>query len=70
MRIEADNIHIVAISNALGVNIKVANLDTSETEGGVINYHEFTPMDPVEDVANPPEIVLLYRPGHYDVLYF
>ncbi|TPX48093.1 hypothetical protein SeMB42_g01662 [Synchytrium endobioticum] len=69
MQIEADNIHIVAISNALGVNVKVANLDTSETDGEVINYHEFTHMDSIQGVKNEPEVHLLYRPGHYDILY-
>ncbi|TPX32603.1 hypothetical protein SmJEL517_g04329 [Synchytrium microbalum] len=68
MAVESDNIHIVAMSSALGVNIKVANLDLAETSGGDINYHEFSPMDPV-DIPNQPEVVLMYRPGHYDVIY-
>jgi hypothetical protein len=52
--------------NAMGcVNVKIANLDASI---GELNYHEFSPME----AARPellPVIELLFRPGHYDVLY-
>lgn len=64
--IEADQPHIVAIANALGVTIKIANLDPTVTDG--VNYHELSPMEPLA-VDDSPEVVLLYRPGHYDILY-
>ncbi|KND03028.1 uncharacterized protein SPPG_02098 [Spizellomyces punctatus DAOM BR117] len=68
MNIEADQPHIVAISNALGITIRIANLDPTPTDAGV-NYHELSPMEPLEVPGDVPEVVLLYRPGHYDVLY-
>lgn len=64
---EADNVHIVAISNAFGIDINVANLDGS---AGNLNYHEFSPMiPPANESEKPPPVTLLYRPGHYDILY-
>ena len=65
MGIESDQIHIVAMSNALGLKIKIANLDPAPTD---LNFHEISPMEPLQ-VEKQPEIHLLYRPGHYDVLY-
>ncbi|KAJ8324386.1 hypothetical protein QVD99_002418 [Batrachochytrium dendrobatidis] len=67
MNVESDQIHIVAMANIFQVDIRIANLDTSvATEG--INFHEISPMEPMQ-VDQPPTITLLYRPGHYDVLY-
>lgn len=57
---ESDHIHIIALTNALGAGIRVAYLDRGE--GGKINCHDFP-----EGCA--PQITLLYRPGHYDILY-
>ena len=68
MNVESDQIHIVAMSNALGIDIKIANLDPSPTHGKGINYHEISPMEP-SNVSDAPVITLLYRPGHYDILY-
>ncbi|XP_072993493.1 uncharacterized protein [Typha latifolia] len=136
MGIEVDNVHIIALSNALRVPIRLENLDTSLLSGTVqLNHHDFTPelistsstvsdtlpsfsrktcsssttsisaADPsrssdaaeihatdVRGTATLPEIgsseksgsstsnisssdqqvpyvILLYRPGHYDILY-
>ncbi|KAI8916152.1 peptidase C65 Otubain-domain-containing protein, partial [Gorgonomyces haynaldii] len=66
MGVESDQIHIVAMVNVFGIECKIANLDTTESSG--INYHEISPMEPIQ-VDNAPSISLLYRPGHYDVLY-
>ncbi|KAJ3414683.1 OTU domain, ubiquitin aldehyde binding [Chytridiales sp. JEL 0842] len=65
MNIEADHVQIVAIANALGLKIKVANLDLS---GSTLNYHEFEPMEPCP-ISDQPTIQLLFRPGHYDLIY-
>ncbi len=65
MHVESDQIHIVAMANAFGISIKVANLDASICEG--INYHEITSMFGLVDDAFV--VSLLYRPGHYDILY-
>ncbi|KAJ3224273.1 OTU domain, ubiquitin aldehyde binding [Clydaea vesicula] len=67
MNIEADNPQIVALVNALGLNVKIANLDTSLTQNGEENYHDFSPFESVVD--NIPTVTLLFRPGHYDILY-
>ncbi|KAJ3055585.1 hypothetical protein HK097_010009 [Rhizophlyctis rosea] len=67
INVEADQIQITAMANLLGVRIKVANLDPTSTPDG-INYHDMEPMDPLP-VDDQTSIVLLYRPGHYDVLY-
>ncbi|GLU06296.1 hypothetical protein SLE2022_233390 [Rubroshorea leprosula] len=78
---ESDHVHITALSDALGVPIRVVYLDRStcdSSNGGVsVNHHDFTPTI---SVTNPeakscgtkalkPFITLLYRPGHYDILY-
>ncbi|CAK9177402.1 unnamed protein product [Ilex paraguariensis] len=77
---ESDHVHITALSDALGVPIRVVYLDRSSCDnGGVsVNHHDFThvtgdlPAD-AATVGDPktinPFITLLYRPGHYDILY-
>ncbi|KAJ3294259.1 OTU domain, ubiquitin aldehyde binding [Borealophlyctis nickersoniae] len=65
--VEADQIQIAAISNAFGIPIHIANLDPTQTAGEV-NYHEITPMEPLP-VDQQYSVVLLYRPGHYEILY-
>eukprot|EP00842_Homolaphlyctis_polyrhiza_P006448 jgi/Hompol1/6804/HPOL_002290-RA len=67
MNVESDQIHIVAMAHIFGLEIRVANLDTTATDSG-INYHNITPFDPILG-DNVPTISLLYRPGHYDILY-
>ncbi|CAL0334379.1 unnamed protein product [Lupinus luteus] len=74
---ESDHVHITALSDALGVPIRVVYLDRSSCDtGGVsVNHHDFMPVD--GDLTNAsgssekknPFITLLYRPGHYDILY-
>lgn len=76
MGCESDHVHIVALTDALGVGVRVEYLDRSEEEGaaegggggsggGNPNHHDFVP----EGAGSPPSVVLLYRPGHYDILY-
>ena len=57
---EADHLHITALTNALGVCVSVCYMD--RTDGGQVNDHRF-PED------GTPRVHLLYRPGHYDILY-
>ncbi|XAR65841.1 Ubiquitinyl hydrolase 1 [Bertholletia excelsa] len=88
---ESDHVHITALSDALGVAIRVVYLDRSSCEsggggggGGVgvvgVNHHDFIPtllsagasdggVSGQETNVKPPFITLLYRPGHYDILY-
>ena len=82
MGCESDHVHVVALTDALGVAVRVEYLDRSEEEdgggsggsgggtggggsGGSPNHHDFVP----EGASAPPRVVLLYRPGHYDILY-
>ncbi|CAH8349888.1 unnamed protein product [Eruca vesicaria subsp. sativa] len=72
---ESDHIHITALSDALGVAIRVVYLDRSscDTGGVTVNHHDFVPVgtndEKKEASAAAPFITLLYRPGHYDILY-
>ncbi|KAI3467808.1 hypothetical protein Pfo_024471 [Paulownia fortunei] len=75
---ESDHVHITALSDALGVPIRIVYLDRSYDDKGSVsvNHHDFTPV--ASDLTNAntggtqaldPFITLLYRPGHYDILY-
>ncbi|KAB5573265.1 hypothetical protein DKX38_000459 [Salix brachista] len=75
---ESDHMHITALSDALGVPIRVVYLDRSSCDaGGVsVNHHNFVPAPgnlPSGSSASSesinPFITMLYRPGHYDILY-
>lgn len=57
---ESDHIHIIALTSYLGVGVRVVYLDRGENQK--VNHHDFPE-------GMPPQIALLYRPGHYDVLY-
>ena len=69
---ESDHIHIVALSDALGVPLRVMYLDGSpagfdgavDAEAGTVPHHDFVP----EGCSKEPLFTLLYRPGHYDIL--
>ncbi|KAH6771115.1 ubiquitin thioesterase otubain-like protein [Perilla frutescens var. hirtella] len=71
---ESDHVHITALSDTLGVAIRIVYLDRSHDDKGSVsvNHHDFTPAahDLTDGgVALKPFIILLYRPGHYDILY-
>ncbi|XP_027360369.1 ubiquitin thioesterase otubain-like isoform X2 [Abrus precatorius] len=74
---ESDHVHITALSDALGIPIRVVYLDRSSCDtGGVsVNHHDFMPVAgdlpnaSCSSEKNDPFITLLYRPGHYDILY-
>ncbi|XP_028665314.1 ubiquitin thioesterase OTUB1b [Erpetoichthys calabaricus] len=57
---ESDHIHIIALAQALNVSILVEYMDRGE--GGTVNHHVFPE-------GSDPHVYLLYRPGHYDILY-
>ena len=57
---ESDHIHITALTAALGVSVRVVYMDRGE--GGQVNHHDFPE-------GTPPRLHVLYRPGHYDILY-
>jgi len=60
---EADNVEIEALSRALQLNIDVAYLNGGRGDG-VIDFIKFR-HDLIPE-ASP--LILLYRPGHYDIL--
>ena len=74
---ESDHVHIIALSDALGVPIRVVYLDRSTGAGDVaVNHHDFVPsagcLPSSSDGSSEtikPIVTLLYRPGHYDILY-
>jgi ubiquitin thioesterase protein OTUB1 len=79
---ESDHVHIIALSDALGVPIQVMYLDRSSCDSGnlSVNHHDFIPAANSSEgegdaamssttAAEKPYITLLYRPGHYDILY-
>ncbi|GBC04223.1 hypothetical protein RclHR1_05580008 [Rhizophagus clarus] len=66
---EADHIHVIALTKALKVPVEIAYMSGSDAMEQV-NFHEFYPDEDVEKGTVPLKpLVLLYRPGHYDILY-
>lgn len=71
---ESDHVHIIALSDALGVPVRVVYLDRSSCDTGAVsvNHHDFIPSALSKGGSGSeinPYITLLYRPGHYDILY-
>lgn len=60
---ESDHIHVVAITSALEVKIRIIYMDRAD---GSVNAHDFPEC---QDRPTTCRVHLLYRPGHYDVLY-
>lgn len=63
--VESDQIHAIALGKALGVDIEIVYLDGSE---GPLSKLLFRASDE-EERNTPLKVTLLYRPGHYDLLY-
>jgi ubiquitin thioesterase protein OTUB1 len=57
---ESDHIHIIAMSTALNTGVRVRYMDRGA--GTEVTAHDFPE-------GSIPSIHLLYRPGHYDILY-
>ncbi|PNH07985.1 Ubiquitin thioesterase otubain-like [Tetrabaena socialis] len=69
---ESDHLHIVAVAEALQIPVRVVYLDSSGAPSGGGSGLEVTTHDFVPDSCPPgttPRVHLLYRPGHYDILY-
>lgn len=64
---ESDNIHIIALAKASGVPLRVIYMDRSEQSS--LTTHDFSATDDENPNAFKPMITMLYRPGHYDLLY-
>jgi len=64
MDVESDQIHIIAMTKVMGCEIEIVYLDASQSEDNmVMRFGEST------DVLITDAISLLYRPGHYDMVY-
>lgn len=66
---EADQIHIIALSNAMHIPINVAYLDQSRSEEDICTVHKFGEDYCIDPILDKDQLVLLYRPGHYDIIY-
>jgi ubiquitin thioesterase protein OTUB1 len=62
-KVDADNLPIQALAEYMGWLTKVEYLDAA---GGDLNQHQFGTKS--TDGKSSPVILLLYRPGHYDML--
>ncbi|THH03339.1 hypothetical protein EW145_g6338 [Phellinidium pouzarii] len=62
--VEAYHVQITALTKVLKLNVEVAYLD-GHSDDGSVSFVEFQNV-PLDDNENP--LVLLYRPGHYDIL--
>lgn len=65
---ESDNIHIIALTKAAAVPIRVIYMDRSQKS--LLTVHDFAATDEeIQGTKFEPMITMLYRPGHYDLLY-
>lgn len=64
---DADHLQITALSAQLQVPVCVVYLDQSA--GEEVSEHMFAAPPPSESGAAPVSVRLLYRPGHYDLIY-
>lgn len=71
--VECDHIQIVALSDALNIPLRVMYLDNTPmsfmtAEGSeLVSHVDFTAE--LAGEAAKPRVHLLYRPGHYDIIY-
>ncbi|KAF7297973.1 OTU domain-containing protein [Mycena chlorophos] len=66
---EADHLAIMALCNALRVSVKLATLNTHMPDGDIHEAQIFTDIAPENAMDKDlPPILLLFRPGHYDIL--
>eukprot|EP00775_Hariotina_reticulata_P006107 gene6107-6345_t len=67
---ESDHIHAQALTDALKVPVRIVQVDSSQSaEAGVVDMQP-EGCSPQEQLAlGPARVHLLYRPGHYDILY-
>jgi ubiquitin thioesterase protein OTUB1 len=71
METEAEHVSIAALAAALRLRVRVAYLDGGmggpSASGQLVTFHEFG--DEAEGDNGDVVLHLLYRPGHYDLLY-
>jgi ubiquitin thioesterase protein OTUB1 len=65
---DCEQLQIIALTEALQVRIRIEYLDGATSIGGSLTHHDFPESDGAGGVA-APLFVLLYKPGHYELLY-
>jgi len=60
---ESDHLHVVALTRALNVPLSIEYMDRDGTKCNMLNFNES------EHEGSKSSLYLLYRPGHYDILY-
>jgi len=63
---ESEEVHLVALSKRMGINLRVIYMDASSPD---LTIHDFFNGGEDGTASNEPDIQILYRPGHYDILY-
>ena len=66
---ECDQPQITALTEALQVGVKIEYLDGSAGPGDKLQSYVCSPSLDVMKQRESEMITLLYRPGHYDILY-
>ncbi|RMX69399.1 hypothetical protein DD238_002448 [Peronospora effusa] len=66
---ECDQPQITALTEALQVGVKIEYLDGSAGPGEKLQSYVCSPSHDVMKQRESEMITLLYRPGHYDILY-
>ncbi len=66
---ESDHIVLVALTNALQVPMRVVHVDGSARDDGQLDIKDFGCDDNGSGDGGDMVVHLLYRPGHYDILY-
>ena len=69
MNEECDHVALTALTDALGVPMRVVYLDGSAISGDSVDSIDFISGAARERGDIRPRVFLLYRPGHYDILY-
>lgn len=62
---ECEEVQVIALLDSLQVRTKIEYLDGHSKSNESLRHYTY----PQEDDTNDPKITLLYRPGHYDVIY-
>jgi ubiquitin thioesterase protein OTUB1 len=60
---ECGMVQVLALAESLAVKVNIEYMDGRELGGGKLTTHEFGPE------TSRTVLTLLYRPGHYDILY-
>ena len=60
---ECGMVQVLALAESLGIKVNIEYMDGRELVAGKLIKHEFGPE------TSKTVLTLLYRPGHYDILY-